>query len=355
MAACQKDIPQKSLANPILSTIDTLKEENTMHFKAIKEDLTPDFLMGKFDPAKDERFVLMQAPYSSANMYARKEVFEAFKQMQAHAKKDGISLTVVSCVRTFNTQKTIWESKWKGERPVNNVILGKDLKDKERALRILEWNAMPGTSRHHWGTDIDINSVDPAYFAKEKGKKEYAWLVENAPKYGFCQTYSEVGPNRPTGYKEEKWHWSYMPIAQHYTEQYPLIIKDSDIKGFLGAATAIEIEVVKNYVLGINPACKEIKLLDESAKVEQVIEKEQMPNSLSQKNEEKENTQNTSNKAKSVGDRIEAKNAKMQGLQKEKENTVPTENTNEKIEESATEAVKTTAIETENSDNPKSE
>ena len=30
---------------------------------------------------------------------------------------------------------------------------------------------MPGTSRHHWGTDIDFNSVDPAYFKTATGIK----------------------------------------------------------------------------------------------------------------------------------------------------------------------------------------
>lgn len=281
MTSCQNiaENNNKVMTNTI---IDTLKPIEIKTFDMLKEEnLTADFLMGKFDPAKDNRFVLMQAPYSSANMYARKEVFEAFKEMQSAAKQQGISLTVVSCVRTFNTQKSIWESKWKGERPVNNVILSKDLKDLERALTILEWNAMPGTSRHHWGTDIDINSVDPAYFAKEKGKKEYAWLVENAPKYGFCQTYSEVGEHRPTGYKEEKWHWSYMPIAQWYTQQYPLLVKDQDIKGFLGAATAIDIKVVEKYVLGINPACK--TMLKDNATANHIENQQnikQIPNSL---------------------------------------------------------------------------
>ena len=50
---------------------------------------------------------------------------------------------------------------------------------------------MPATSRHHWGTDMDINSVEDDYFKDGKGKKVYRWLVENASKYGFCQVYSD--------------------------------------------------------------------------------------------------------------------------------------------------------------------
>ena len=65
---------------------------------------------------------------------------------------------------------------------------------------------MPSTSRHHWGTDIDINGFDD-YFSEEnkKANKEYRWLVINAPKFDFFQVYTEKGEGkRRTGYNEEK-------------------------------------------------------------------------------------------------------------------------------------------------------
>ncbi len=49
---------------------------------------------------------------------------------------------------------------------------------------------MPQASRHHWGTDVDINSVEPEYFESGQGLKEYTWLQENAWKFGFCQPYT---------------------------------------------------------------------------------------------------------------------------------------------------------------------
>ena len=115
---------------------------------------------------------------------------------------------------------------------------------------------MPGTSRHHWGTDIDLNDLNNPYFEKGKGKKIYDWLVANAHEYGFCQVYSEQGPERPYGYFEEKWHWSYVPVARRLTEQYKLKIQNMDITGFEGSHTAVAIDMVNNYVLGINAACK---------------------------------------------------------------------------------------------------
>jgi len=114
---------------------------------------------------------------------------------------------------------------------------------------------MPGSSRHHWGTDIDINALTNEYFEKGKGQKEYDWLVANAASFGFCQPYSPKGDARPYGYNEEKWHWSYLPISKKLSEQYKLRIKNEDIKGFAGAESAPQIDIVNKYVLGINKAC----------------------------------------------------------------------------------------------------
>lgn len=244
-------------AKPDSIKIDTAKQD-TAKPKTAKEELSKDFLMGKFDPAKDERYTLVKPPLSTKNLYVHKETLAAFEKMRAAAQKDGISLTIISGVRNFDMQKSIWEAKWNSQKPVDGKILPplSQLKGKARAEKILLWNSMPGTSRHHWGTDIDINSVSPAYFDSGKGKKEYEWLQENAITFGFCQTYSPIGAERPTGYQEEKWHWSYTPLAKVFTETYGRTIKNEDIKGFVGCESAIEIDVVKNYVLGINPKCK---------------------------------------------------------------------------------------------------
>ncbi|MFM9004881.1 MAG: D-alanyl-D-alanine carboxypeptidase family protein [Flavobacteriales bacterium] len=40
----------------------------------------------------------------------------------------------------------------------------------------MKFSSMPGTSRHHWGTDIDLNSVEPSYFLSGKGLLIYQWL-----------------------------------------------------------------------------------------------------------------------------------------------------------------------------------
>lgn len=221
----------------------------------IMEIISKEYLMGQFNPATDQRFERIERQYlvyPERKIFIRKEAMAKFKEMQARAKEDGIALKIMSATRPFNVQKAIWERKWRGEQRVNGKFVPQDAPQKAKAEQILEWNSMPSTSRHHWGTDIDINNINPAYWLKGQGAKEYAWLVAHAAEFGFCQVYSA---GRPYGYQEEKWHWSYIPLAKEFTNQYKKYIKDQDIHGFLGAEAAAEIEVVKKYVLGINPDC----------------------------------------------------------------------------------------------------
>ena len=217
------------------------------------------YLTGKFDPTKHPNFTKVAAEYTDGDPYVlHEETYAAFEQMHAAAKADGIKLTMVSATRNFNRQKFIWEAKWTGKRLVEE---GENLAEttpdpKARALRILRWSSMPGTSRHHWGTDIDLNALNNKYFESGRGLAEYEWLVANGPRFGFCQPYSPKGENgRPHGYNEEKWHWSYLPLAKQLTYLAQTQLQDSQINGFEGAETAPQIGVVEKYVLGINPDC----------------------------------------------------------------------------------------------------
>ena len=114
---------------------------------------------------------------------------------------------------------------------------------------------MPSASRHYWGTDVDLNNINSSYWDQTNGKKEFAWLSVNAATFGFCQVYSS---DRQTGYNEEKWHWSYMPLAKTFASNYKQIITNQVIArtGFKGADTAVELNFIEDYVLGINPKCQ---------------------------------------------------------------------------------------------------
>ena len=73
--------------------------------------------------------------------------------------------------------------------------------------------------------------------------------------YGFCQAYTALGEDRPSGYQEEKWHWTYVPVAKEIQRKAQELLKNEDITGFFGSETAVEIDVVGKYVFGIHPAC----------------------------------------------------------------------------------------------------
>ena len=217
-----------------------------------KEDnKTVAYLMGKFDYTQHKGFVLVPKPYTDREgMYLRKETYAAFVKMYQAARREGITLTIISSTRNFYRQKEIWEGKW--------ARFATETPDPvDRARRILEYSSMPGSSRHHWGTDIDLNDLENhAFEAGGPHEKMYSWLTKNAHRFGFGQPYTPKGPDRPEGYYEEKWHWSYLPLSKPLLQQYKDMISDADITGFTGAEMASKIGIVQNYVLGISPTCK---------------------------------------------------------------------------------------------------
>lgn len=216
------------------------------------------YLMGKFDQTKRNDFVLIPLQYANTDnpMYLRQEAYQAFLQMEATAKLDGINLKIASATRNFYYQRDIWEKKWTGATLVDGENLSASLPEGSlRFRKILEYSAAPGTSRHHWGTDIDLNYAIPSYFEEGRGKEIYDWLTANAPRFGFCQVYNAKNSARVTGYQEEKWHWSYLPLAKQFTEEYKNLIAESDLTGFLGEEYAPGQNLISDYVLSINPEC----------------------------------------------------------------------------------------------------
>jgi len=218
------------------------------------------YLMGQFVPGEHPDFTVIDTKYASrAGMYLRTDAYTDFQRMWEAARADGVTLVIRSATRNFNSQKGIWEAKWTGQRRIEG---GQDASvafpdPATRARMILKFSSMPGSSRHHWGTDIDLNNLTNEYFDEGEGKKVYDWLTTHAAEYGFCQPYTEKGPERPNGYNEERWHWSYMPVSRPLTAQAERELRDTMITGFQGSETAEMIGIVENYVLGINQACRE--------------------------------------------------------------------------------------------------
>jgi len=208
------------------------------------------YLSGQFDPSTHPAFVKVPRKYGNRDgYYLRKEAFDAFKSMHEAARKANVNLVIRSATRNFNYQKNIWNRKWKEKT--------KRIPDtKARVLDILKYSSMPGTSRHHWGTEVDLNSFNNEWFTHGEGLKLFNWMTENAHKYGFYRPYTVKNAERPTGYNEEKWHWSFTPLSKQMLADAEGVLKDDNIKGFSGSEHANSLSIVKNYIFGVHPSCR---------------------------------------------------------------------------------------------------
>jgi LAS superfamily LD-carboxypeptidase LdcB len=224
-------------------------------------------LRGKFQPEKRAGFKVVPAKYSPGRVeYLDERALIAFEKMAAAAEQAGFQLRIISATRNFTTQKAIWEQKFSGIRKVRGKDLSKTLPNEEqRALEILKYSSMPGTSRHHWGTDLDLHEAKlsgPALsnetLSKGRGLKLYNWLLEHAGQYGFCQPYKGAPTARnhglyAHGYEEERWHWSYRPVAAEYLKAYTQHAADLIPRGFLGDKSGAKYYL--DYVKNIDPGC----------------------------------------------------------------------------------------------------
>lgn len=177
------------------------------------------------------------------------QVAEALILMREEASMEGISINIVSSYRSVAQQLAIWNAKWQGERPLYNrasqLIEASTLSDTEKLHAILAFSALPGASRHHWGTDLDVYdkpAVSAAAHKLELVAQEYQnngpcalmaeWLTRNARIFGFEFPYREDRG----GIAAEPWHISHQPTARAAeqalnTETLYTLIDSLDIAG----------------------------------------------------------------------------------------------------------------------------
>lgn len=161
-------------------------------------------------------------------------VVEPLQHLCALAREQGIELAVASGYRSFERQLLIWNGKASGQRPVfdsqGRPIDMNALSDRDKVFAILCWSALPGASRHHWGTDMDVwdRAAVGDDYRLELVPGEYApggpfaqlgaWL--DSPEFaasGFYRPYFQ--PNRrDDGVAPEPWHLSYRPVAQQFEQ-----------------------------------------------------------------------------------------------------------------------------------------
>lgn len=188
-----------------------------------------------------------------------KETYQAFRKMRAAALKEAVNIKIVSGYRSFNIQKNIWNRKY-------DNFISQGLSPQRVVDKIVEYSTLPGTSRHHWGTDIDIidGSVKiPKSILIERNYHEngiYAklmrWMDTNSEKFGFYLVYTNK-ENRK-GFKYEPWHYTYKPIATKMLFQFKNIKLDNFYRNTkLKGKVHINSEFLKKYtsenISSINP------------------------------------------------------------------------------------------------------
>lgn len=178
--------------------------------------LSNDLLVGKSEAD------MIQTPDGGS---LHKEVVPAWNELKALAEKNGILLKMTSGFRSFDRQLLIWNQKCRGERELLNqsgeTVDVKTLTPEQTVFHILRWSALPGASRHHWGTDLDAydgNITRQGYKLRltpgeaAKGGEFYAfnqWLTSAIAKVGFTRPYEKDRG----GVSPEWWHLSFMKLA----------------------------------------------------------------------------------------------------------------------------------------------
>ena len=239
-----------SLISCNTQTIQSTNNQTTDTIIREQHKIPKEILLGQFSPSCDSNFILIPNHMSTnKNMYCNRTVFDAYSTMRDSALKDGIDLIIVSATRNFDRQRQIWERKWNTNKTNYSSHLSDTTNDINNIRTIMQYSSMPGTSRHHWGTELDFISVEPDYWIHGEGLRIYKWLCENAPKFGFYQPYT-ADPTR-TGYAEERWHWSYRPLSEPYLNAYTQTISPEDITGFSGSYLVDSLNIIQTHVLGV--------------------------------------------------------------------------------------------------------
>jgi LAS superfamily LD-carboxypeptidase LdcB len=186
-------------------------------------------------------------------------VAESFLRMQRKAQQEGITIEIVSAYRSYKRQKGIWNRKFirnaqKGLIPKNNV------------KKIIEYSTLPGTSRHHWGTDVDIidgskpKEGDVLVTEKFHNHGPYeslrVWMDKNAHNFGFIRPYTN-DPKRK-GFYYEPWHYSYAPISKAMLQDYlnldlKKVLVTKDLEGKEALTSSFLSDYLDQHVLGIHP------------------------------------------------------------------------------------------------------
>ncbi len=175
---------------------------------------------------------LEQVVGHDVEQYIHRQVVKPLSDLQQAASEAGFDLRVCSAFRSFERQLSIWNAKASGARAVmdnsGQPLDMASLDSWQKTQAILRWSALPGASRHHWGTDFDIYdaSAMPEGYQIKLIPEEVQGDGLFAPMHNWLDQYIQSGSTgfyRPYefdtgGIAPERWHLSYRPLADQYLD-----------------------------------------------------------------------------------------------------------------------------------------
>jgi len=192
--------------------------------------------------------------------------------LRDEAAKAGFDLRIFSGFRGFDHQASIWNRKATGELAVldsDGAALDIErMSERDLIYAILRWSALPGASRHHWGTDIDVydENARPSEYEIELIPEEveaggmfaplHGWIDERIAQeasHGFFRPYDEDRQ----GVAPERWHLSHWPVATRYEKALSVdtlraALSASDI-ALRGTVLAHLDDIYARFVINTNP------------------------------------------------------------------------------------------------------
>lgn len=188
-------------------------------------------------------------PLEGTKFLIHKQMLHDFLKLQKEAAAEGFDLKIISAFRDYERQLRIWNLKASGERQLvddqERPLQFSELSPTQIIFAILRWSALPGGSRHHWGTDIDVYDgntqthesvqlVPSETVGNGPASRLHAWLdskIETNSSYGFYRPYS----TDRGGVAPERWHLSYYALSRRIMESYTFSlfkknIEESDIQ-----------------------------------------------------------------------------------------------------------------------------
>lgn len=180
--------------------------------------MSPEQLTGKADDHLTAVIIGQKA------FWVHPQVSQDLLALKQAADLAGFNLNIASGFRSFTRQQSIWDRKMKGEMAIlddnGQPLAISTCSEKEKILAILRWSALPGASRHHWGTDFDIFDrqalpegtslqLEPWEYLQAHQAPFYAWLKTHLTEFGFFFPYQA----NSSGVAFEPWHISHKHTA----------------------------------------------------------------------------------------------------------------------------------------------